>query len=164
MQVFDNQMQYISRDEIGAEYLNFRGQRMPILMRIPFIYVVPTISDLAAGATSSAAQFLVDSGSYFLWQQGVYEFDLNSAAYTYSTRPMPNYSITINDSGSGRNLQNTPVPIGARFGAVEKPVTYLLPYLFAPAATVQVQVTNFDAAVANGDLRLAFIGQQVFMK
>ena len=160
MEFFDG----IVKDNQGNEYLQYNGRSRAILMRIPFTYQVPVISNLAAGATSAPAQVLIDSGSDFLWQCGVYEFDLAAAAYTYNTRPMPNMTLVINDSAAGRNLQNAAVPVGAIFGPVEKPIARPLPYLFGAAATVTFTATNFDAAVATGNLRLSLLGQQIYYK
>lgn len=157
-------MSMIQRDDYGDEWLVYGGRRKAILFRVPFIYQVPAISNTAAGATATPATVLIDAGSDFLWQAGTYEFDLAAAAYTYSTRPMPNMTVVINDSGSGRNLQNIAVPVGAFFGAVEKPVVRLLPYLFAGGATVTFTATNFDAAVTTGNLRMSLIGQQIYYK
>ena len=154
----------IQVDEVGQEWLCYNGQRRAIMMRVPFIYQIPTVSALAAGATSTPVSVLIDSGSDFLWQAGTYEYDLAGAAYTYSTRPMPNWTVNINDSGSGRNLQNIAAPVGAWFGAVEKPIVRPLPYLFGAAATVQFTFTNFDAAVATGVIRCSLIGQQIYYK
>ena len=154
----------IQQDDYGNEFLVYAGKRIPILMRIPFVYQMPTVSALAVGATSTPVQTLIDSGSDFLWQAGTYSFTLADAAYTYSTRPMPNWTMIINDSAAGRNLQNIPVPVGAWFGPVEKPVLRPLPYLFGAAATVQMTFTNFDAAVATGSLRVSLIGQQIYYK
>jgi hypothetical protein len=109
-------------------------------------------------------QVLIDSGSDFLWQEGVYEFDLAAAAYTNNTRPIPNMNIIINDSAAGRNLQNIAGHVATWFGAIELPIKRALPYLFGAAATVQITANNFDAAVANGNLRLSMIGQQIYYK
>lgn len=146
----------------GSEYMVFRGQSRKILFRVPFVYQVPIISNLAAGATANPVNVLIDSGSDFMWQQGCYQFDLANAAYTYSTRPIPNMSVLINDSGSSRNLQNSAVPVEQWFGPVEKPMTLLLPYLFNGAATVAFTLTNTDAAVNTGNLRLSLKGQQIY--
>lgn len=155
---------YLWTDEFGEIFLVMRGERIPVAFTVPFVYQVPVFSNLAAGATSSPNTVLIDASSDFLWEAGVYEFDLAAAAYTYTTRPMPNMSLAINDSASGRNLQNVATPVGAQFGPVEKPMRRVAPYVFRGAATITFVATNFDAAVANGNLRLSLIGQQIYRK
>lgn len=150
--------------DTGQEYLMYGNKRLAILMRIPFVYQVPAVLGLDPATVSTPVQILVDSGSDFLWQEGVYQYDISAAAYTYETRPIPNYLVQINDSAAGRNLQNTPAPVQTWFGAVEKPIKRPLPYLFGAAATVQFTFTNFDAAQTNGNIRLSLIGQQIYYK
>lgn len=122
-----------------------------------FTYQIPVFSNLAVGA-SNTQQVIVQANTNFEWMQAVYEFDLAAAAFTESTRPIPNCTVLIVDVGSGLQLMNTAVPVTSLFGPPNRP--YILPITrtFKGNAAIQVTVNNFDAAVTTGNLRLSLIG------
>lgn len=128
-----------------------------------FVYEVPVFASLAAGA-SFTNRIIIQADADFEWIQSCYEFDVAAAAFTYSTRPMPNMSIRINDTGSGRQLMNDAVPVTSIFGQPENPYVLPISRTFKANATIEFTATNFDAAVATGNLRLSLIGfKQFFM-
>lgn len=126
-----------------------------------FVYQVPAFDNLAAGAVQTQ-QIIVQADSDFEWVQAVYEFDLAAAQFTYSTRPMPNMSVVIVDTGSGRQLMSGSVPVTSLFGQPENPYVLPITRTFKANASVQFTVTNFDAATATGHLRLSLIGYKRF--
>ncbi len=69
--------------------------------------------------------------------------------------------MQITDSGSGRNLFETPLPISAVFGTGELPFILPTPKLFAARSTINITVANFSAATEY-NLRFSFIGYKVF--
>lgn len=127
-----------------------------------FTYQVPVFSNLAAAGGTATNQILIQADADFEWVAAVYQFDLAAAAYTYTTRPIPNMTIQITDSGSGRQLMNAAVPVTSIFGAPEKPQMLPISKVFKRNATIQFTATNFDAAVATGNLRLSLIGWKTF--
>lgn len=154
----------IRRDREGNEFIVVNGKAYPIAFRVPFIVQFPVISNITVGATSSAVTVQIDTSSNFIWQSGIYEFDIAAAQYTYQTRPIPNMTVVIQDSVASRLLSSAPVPVGAWFGAIENPIYRDVPYMFSGGATITVTATNFDAATATGNLRLSMIGQQVYFR
>ncbi len=128
-----------------------------------FVYEVPLFTNLAVGA-SFTQRIIIQADADFEWVQSCYNFTLADAAYLYNTRPIPNMSVRINDTGSGRQLMNTDVPVTAIFGQPENPYVMPITRTFKANATIEFTATNFDAAVTTGQLRLSLIGfKQFFM-
>lgn len=128
-----------------------------------FGYVFPTFSDIAVGATQQQ-QIIIQADSDFELRRICYHYTRVDAAFTQSTRPIPNISIQIQDSGSGRNLFNAAVPLTSiANGPDQQQRDMTWPKIFARNSTIVVQLTNFDAAVADGDTRLSFFGRKIYI-
>jgi hypothetical protein len=110
-----------------------------------------------ANGTTVQSTFTVQADSNFLWQQAAFAADIAGAAYTQSSQPIPNVSVLITDTASGRQLMSSPVPVTNIFGTGREPFILPCPRWFRANTQVTVSVTNFDAAVTY-DLRLSFIG------
>lgn len=126
-----------------------------------FVYELD-ISGLAAGA-STTQTFTIQADSDFLWTKGAYFADIAGASQQQSTRVIPLCSVLIQDTGSGRNLMSSSVPVSSLFGTGELPMILPRQRLFVARAQVQVTVTNFDAANTY-NLRLSFIGEKGFRR
>lgn len=126
-----------------------------------FTYQVPVFSNLAVNAQATN-QLLIQADADFEWVAAVYEFDLAAAAFTSNTRPLPNCTVQITDTGSGRQLMNAAVPVTSIFGGAEQPQMLPITKVFKRNASIQFTVTNFDAAVTNGNLRLSLLGWKRF--
>jgi hypothetical protein len=127
-----------------------------------FAYQVPVFSNLAANGGTATNQIVIQNDSDFEWVAGSLAFDQAAAAYTYQNTPIPNMSVLIVDGGSGRQLMNAPVPVISVFGLPGKPKMLPISKVFGRTAVVQFTVTNYDAAVANGNLRLTLHGWKIF--
>jgi hypothetical protein len=117
-------------------------------------------ADLAPGATAQYI-FTVQADSNFLWQDATYSADIDAAAYTIDSQPVPNCVVTIQDTSSGRQLMSNPVPVPNIFGLGREPYSLKNPRWFRANTQVTVSVTNFDAAVTY-NLRLSLIGTKFF--
>lgn len=82
--------------------------------------------------------------------------------FTPNTRQIPNVTVIISDSGSGRQLMDSAVPLYTLFGTAENPFILPVPKVFSARSNVAITVANVEAAVATYTLRLAFIGTKVF--
>lgn len=111
---------------------------------------------------SGQATFTIQTDSNFMWEQAAFQASIANAAFTQSAMPMPNMSLTIQDTSSGRQLMSGPVPIISMFGTGQLPFCLPSPRFFRANTQVTVLVNNFDAAV-NYNLKLSFIGTK-FMK
>ncbi len=128
---------------------------------LPDFFVYELDFAAAAPAGTPNLSFTVQANSHFLWQYAAYAADIAAAAYLDSTRPVPNVSAMITDSGSGRQLMSANVPIPAVFGTGQLPFQLPAPRLFKALSNVQVTLLNFDAAVTY-NLKLSFIGLKLF--
>lgn len=115
---------------------------------------------LAAGA-SQTQSIPIQADSAFKWTKAAYYATIANAAFTATTRPIPNMTIQVTDTGSGRVLFNNPVPIPSIFGEGELPFILPVERIFDARSSMQVTVANFDAAVTY-TTRLSFIGSKIF--
>jgi hypothetical protein len=129
-----------------------------------FTYQVPVFSNLAVNVGAATNQFTIQSDADFEWVMSTYEFDVAAAAFTYATQPIPNMTILIVDTGSGRQLMNNAVPVTSIFGNAQHPFVMPISRVLKANATLQFTAVNFDAAVNTGNLRLSLHGwKQYYM-
>lgn len=125
-----------------------------------FIYSIPAIASLAAGASSSP-NIQIQSDSDFELQKLTFYCDSN-AGLTYSTRLFPQLSMLITDAGSGRQLSNVALPFGAMMGDGELP--FILPQtkIFVRNSQVNLQIANFSSATTYYNIYVLLIGRKLF--
>lgn len=124
-----------------------------------YIYEAQALALAAAGNANDIINIEADSD--FILQKFAWQADIAAAAYTDSTRPWPNITIQLIDTGSGRQLMQNPIPVTSFMGNGELPFILPNPRKFLRNSTIQVAFTNFDAAVAY-NIRLAFIGYKIY--
>ena len=135
------------------------GQIPNYMARDFFVYEIDFAA--LAPAASSTSSFSIQADSDFLWTSGTFFADIAAAAQTDSTRVIPLISLLITDTGSGRQLMNTAVPIVSLFGNGQLPFVLPRQRLFRPNSNVTITANNFDAAITY-NLRLSFIGEKGF--
>lgn len=118
------------------------------------------VANLTAGSTLNGS-VEIQADSDFIWQKAVYAADLSGAAQTDSGRVIPLVTVQLIDTGSGRNLFESAVPVPSVFGEGNLPFVLPVPRLFFARSTIAVQVSNYSAATAYG-LRLSFIGYKAY--
>ncbi len=106
-------------------------------------------------AFQADADFLITKLSYYI--------NIANATNTNNTLPVPNLSVLITDTGSGRQFMNVAVPVANLFGTAQNPFILPVPKLILARSTLQIQVFNFDAAIATYQLYLNFIGMKKFV-
>lgn len=114
-----------------------------------------------APAGSATGNFTIQQEADFLLTKITMFADIAAAGETAASRVIPLATIMINDTGSGRNLMSSTVPIPNIFG--EGGLPFILPRqrLFVASSVVNVTLTNFDAANTY-NIRLSFIGEKAF--
>lgn len=115
---------------------------------------------IASGGTANDV-INIEADSDFILQKLSFQADIALAAYTDSARPIPNVTVQLVDTGSGRQLMQNPIPIPSIFGWGELPFVLDNPRKFLRNSTIQVAFANFDAAVTY-NIRLAFIGYKIY--
>lgn len=121
-----------------------------------FIYMAK-VTGLASGA-SATAQIAIEANSDFVWLKASYMTDIAGAAQTDSTRVIPLVRVAITDSGSGVNLQNTPVPLSSLSGHEGLPLNISQPRTFSANSNISLTFSNYSAATTYANVELAFIG------
>lgn len=125
-------------------------------------YFVYTASFLALAPNGTAQQAIqVQADSDFKWVMSSYEADIAAAAFEQATAPVPNVTLQIVDTGSGRQLFSNPIPIPSVFGTGQLPFVLPIPRIFKARSSIQLIAANFDAAVTY-NIRLSLIGTKIF--
>lgn len=125
-----------------------------------FTYVT-SITTLAAGASSSSS-FNIDGDSDFFFTKLTTFALVADDGTTYEAQILPAVTVVIENTSSGRQYMNAPVPLGLLAG------TALLPFIlpmetFWPAkTTISVSYANISDNTTYSDLYLAFHGIKAF--
>ena len=88
-----------------------------------FTYVIPITDTIAAGGTTDG-NVTLDADSDFLWQKFTFLATLNSDGSAIEQN-LTKCGIIITDTGSGRNLSNSTVPLSAFAGSGELPPNHI---------------------------------------
>ncbi len=117
------------------------GQRFKIVTDF-FIYTA-SFGAIAANA-SQQVNINIQADSSFTVQKLTY-FALVTAGteMTADSRVLPNLTIAITDTGSGRDLQNSAVPITSICGIGELPHILSTPKVFNPNSNIQTALSEF---------------------
>jgi hypothetical protein len=124
-----------------------------------YTVLVPTAS-FAAAATYQAT-ISVEADSYFYANALSYCADIAAAALTESTNVIPLATLTILDTGSGRQLMAQPVALGAIAGDGKRPYRLPKPRRFAPTSQIILTFVNYSAATAY-NIRFTIHGFKVY--
>lgn len=124
-----------------------------------FCYFFPAFAIAPAAQQTQQVQIQADSDFELL--QLMYHADIAAAAFVWNTRPIPNVTALITDTGSGRQLMSAAVPLTAIAGIAEQPAWLPQTKIFQRNAAVSLQLTNFDAAVTY-NLRVTMVGRKIF--
>ncbi len=143
-------------------YLPTYDWQNPVLFD-PFWLVFPTFGPFTAAAQLQQ-QVNVPNDADFECRRILYHFDLAAAALTQATAFVPNITIMLTDSGSGRNLMSAAAPLGsiASAEASQTPIDLPWPKIFTRNSTITAVLTNFDAAQTTANVRLTLAGRKIF--
>jgi hypothetical protein len=72
----------------------------------------------------------------------------------------PDYTHVMADTGSGRNLQNTPIHVANSFGTAQLPFILPEPKLFKASSVIQITLINRTAVAA--EVFISLIGFKLF--
>lgn len=125
-----------------------------------FVYVASC--DSLAAAASFTANISIEADSQFVAVKMSYMADLAGAPQTESTRVIPLIDVYITDSGSGRNLQNTGVPIANIAGEGGLPLVLPVPREFKPSSNISITFRNYSMATTYTNVKLSLIGYKRF--
>lgn len=124
-----------------------------------FVYELD-FGTLAAGAAATG-QINIQADSDFIWHKAAQLTDIAGAAITEDSRPIPLVTVLLTDSGAGRQLMNSAVPIGNLFGTAGLPFILPRQRIFRSNSLINIQVQNYSDATTYS-LRLSLIGEKAF--
>lgn len=124
-----------------------------------FVYDISFLALLSG--TSQQGSVAVQADSNFKWTAAAFQADIAAAAYLSGTTPIPNVTVQVLDTGSGRQLFQDPIPVSSIFGNGQLPFILPVPRIFKARSSIQITAANFDAGV-DYNLRLALIGTKIF--
>lgn len=87
--------------------------------------------------------------------------DIAGASINNNSFPIPNVTVLITDSGSGRNLMSLATPLEALFGTGQNPFILPIPRIISARSNIAITFTSFEAVNAN-NISLNFIGNKLF--
>lgn len=124
-----------------------------------FIYGSNFLS-IAAGATQTNT-IAIQADSDFELLKLCFASDLAAGVQTDSTRTIPQCTLIILDTGSGRQLMNQGIDLTTFFGNGESP--FILPVVkkFRANTALSLALTNYSSAQTY-NVRLSLIGAKVF--
>lgn len=120
-----------------------------------FSYVIE-YNTLAASAIQQNGQFSTNKDSDFAICYSM--ITAYTSAGTQVTNP--DYLYTINDTGSGRSLENQSDHVGNGFGTAQRPYIWPEPKLITGGSVISVPLTNLTATAAR--VILTFAGYKLF--
>lgn len=124
-----------------------------------YIYEVD-FADLDAGENLNG-NIQIQADSDFKWERAVLFADIAGAVQTSNTRVVPLVTVQVVDSGSGRQLFQSPVAVASVFGFGVLPFILPIPRIFMARSNIAISVANFSAATTY-ELRLSFIGTKIY--
>lgn len=116
---------------------------------------------LIAPAASQSASFTIQAEADFLLSKLTMTADIVGAAITDSSAPIPLCTLLIQDTGSGRQLSNVPVPLSNMFGSGKLPFILPRQRVFLARSVVNLTLLNFSAATTY-NVKLSFVGEKAF--
>lgn len=140
----------IKTDANGQKYVNDH-----------YIYVAQIASTLNAGSQQTVT-VNIEADSNFTWVKSAVFASLAGAAQTAASLVIPDVTLQIQDSGSGRLLQNVAVPITSMAGNGQLPFVLPVPRLFKARSTISFTFANRSAAENYTALALSLIGYKTF--
>lgn len=131
----------------------------PRMRRDFFVYGINFQAVAPQSSTQGAIQIQADSD--FELQKLTFFADEALADETDSSRVLPLATIQLIDTGTGRQLFNTPIPIPAIMGDGKIPFILPTTKVYAANSSVTVAVANYSGTSTYG-IRIALIGTKIF--
>jgi len=112
---------------------------------------------LNAGANGNS-QIQIDAGTDFYWIATTIRPDIAGAAVNQGNIPSPNVLVTINDTGTSRNLMNGALPLSELAGDGREPYRLVRPRLFRANSVINFTYVSYEAVVNYAHLYVVMHG------
>lgn len=124
-------------------------------------YIYPSfVASLTAGQSASVA-VIIQQDAAFEWIETTYSGSKHGVSQPQSNVVLP-ISVQVTDSGNGRALFFSPVPIGSVAGDGKQPFILPVSKVFVPLSTVTISFNNFDAADQYDNIYFNLVGRRVY--
>jgi hypothetical protein len=133
---------------------------MSNIVKDHFIYRA-AVDTLAAGSIKTSI-IQIEADSSFVAVKCSYFADIAGAPQTEDTRVIPLVRVQIQDSGSGRNLQNFSIPIDTIAGRGELPFVLPIPREFKASSNIKFTFENYSAATTYANVEFILAGYKTF--
>lgn len=122
------------------------------------------VSGLAATVGTQLQDIItIEADANFYWtKSAAYGQIADDAPTVAPSGVIPGVSVQINDTGSGRNIFNEPVPLSAMAGQAGLPFVLDYPRLVMRNSTLQVTFTQLTDNALYSDVFLTLIGFKVY--
>ena len=125
-----------------------------------YIYQIQ-FEDVEQGQTQTGF-IQIEADSDFLIQKFGYFSTVDGSATGFNETDVPLVTVLIVDTGSGRQLMNSAVPLGAFWGDGRLPYILPTPKLFVKNTRINITIFNFSDSTDYDDIFLAFEGKKIF--
>jgi hypothetical protein len=112
---------------------------------IDLFWYVANFGTLASGASATVA-IQIQSDSSFEWSKATFYAVETGASEPVSQSEAVSIGVNIQDTGTGRNLMQLPVPLTTMAGNGQLPFIIPQPRIFKANAVVQITFNNFSVA------------------
>lgn len=146
---------------IGSKLAMGVSQARRLFTLDPFTFVI-NFTPLTASNTATDS-FITQADSGFALVKTSFVISDAANVFIANISDTPKFSpqiITLSDSGSGRDLSNSGVPINSYFGSGERPFIWARPKILDPNSTFTARIQNLVATAFN--IRLSFHGFKIF--
>lgn len=133
-----------------------------IIGKDTYTYVF-SLASIAPATVGQESSITIENDSYFLAEKMSF-FCTNDAVdtQTQETRILPNLTIQLESTSSGRRQMSQPTPLAAIAGSGEFPLIWPQPKLYVPKTTVQLAFSNFSTTDTYRNIFVNMIGTKIY--
>ena len=124
-----------------------------------YVVTVPSISTVLPNVSTPLQ---IENDSDFYWIASTYQADIAAAALTEATNIIPLVDLEMQDTGSGRNFQNAPIPLTCIAGDGKRPFRLIRPRRFGANTTINMKWSNQVAAGTAYRIRFVLCGYKIY--
>jgi hypothetical protein len=131
---------------IGEEFYSYTAGR-------PIAAIAPAATQLG--------NINIQADSDFIIEKTTFSADVAAATQTLNTVTVPNVTVLLVATSSGRQMSNVAVPLSSLFGPAWLPFIWPKPYLLHASSTLSFTLVSFEAAISPF-VTLVFHGRKLF--
>lgn len=139
----------------------FTGQQR-LLSEDLFAYTIPVPGPIAAGANPVNTIVTVEADSDFEWMLTTGYATRSADGTTAAPFGSSVVTVTFQDGGAQRGLQNTDLYAGDVIGTALFPFLLTVPRMFLAKTPIPVKVQNIDTAIGLSNIYIVLWGRKIF--